>query len=229
MKKNSFLKTAFVITLFVALTGGVVWAAAGIVRMTGTSKYFAVKTVNIQGVIRTDRAKVDNFAKSLVGRNMFDLEESRLPKIEDIWVEKVEIKKVFPDTVKVTVFEERPIAAVRIGKECFVATAVGTLIPDKCTGSETVMYSGTEKEQLVGFLKIYDKTPDMHGTRALLKPMHFELVVDGVLYKCGYDESISDAFKTYKSKISRRYKQVDYVDMRLRGKIYVNGVKNVSG
>ncbi len=59
--------------------------------------------------------------------------------------------------------------------------------------------------------------------------MHFELVVDGVLYKCGYDEGITDMFRIYNSRISGRYARVDYVDMRLRGKIYVNGVKNVSG
>ncbi|MGE4496527.1 MAG: cell division protein FtsQ/DivIB [Deferribacterales bacterium] len=229
MKKSGFLKAALIAAVFAILTGGVVWAAAGVVKMTGGSKYFLVKTVNVQGVIRTDREKVDTFARALAGRNMFELEEKKLPRIDDIWVEKIEIKKIFPDTVKVIIFEERPIAPVRIGKECFIAAASGTLIPDKCSGSETVMYKGTEKEQLVSFLKIYDKTPEIHGSRALLKPMHFELVVDGVLYKCGYDEGITDMFRIYNSRISGRYARVDYVDMRLRGKIYVNGVKNVSG
>ena len=229
MKKKGFLKVTLVLTVFALLTGGVVWAAAGIVKMTGSSKYFLVKTVNVQGVIRTDRAKVDAFARSLAGKNMFDLDENRLHRIDDIWVEKIKIKKIFPDTLKVTIFEERPIAAVRMGKECYIAAASGTLVPDKCTGGETVMYRGTDKEQLVSFLKIYDKTPEMHGSRALLKPMHFELVVDGVLYKCGYDESVTDMFRIYNSRISGKYARVDYVDMRLRGKIYVNGVKNVSG
>jgi cell division protein FtsQ len=225
MKTRSLGKTFLALSIFLILMGGVAWAATSIVKMVKESSYFVVKTVNVQGVIRTDRAKVDWFAESLAGRSMFELEQNKLPRIDDVWVEKVEIKKIFPDTVKAVIFEERPIAPVKVDKDCFIATASGTLIPEKCVGNETVMQKGTEKEQLVSFLKIYDKTPELHGKQAV----YFETVINGVVYRCAYDESVSGMFQIYSGKISRRYARVEYVDMRLPGKIYVNGVKNVSG
>lgn len=229
MKTGGLLKLVLTLSVFLILMSGVAWAAAEMVKMARGSSYFVVKTVNVQGVIRTDRDKVDTFAESLTGKSMFELDGKNLPRIDDVWVEKVEIKKIFPDTVRAVIFEERPIAPVRIDKDCFTATAGGTLIPEKCVGTEMVMQKGTEKEQLVTFLKIYDKTPELHGRQAVLKPLYFEAVINGVLYKCAYDESVTGMFQIYSGRISRKYSRVEYVDMRLPGKIYVNGVKNVSG
>jgi cell division protein FtsQ len=225
-----FLKIFAAFTLLLIVGAGAAYSAAKAVGAAKSSRYFLVKNVSVQGIIRADRKKVDNFAKTLVGRNMFELEPSKLSDIDDIWVEKVEIRKHFPDGVSVLVFEERPVTGVRVGKECYIATAAGTLIPDKCQGGETVVSKGTEKEHIVSFLKIYERTPAMKDSMALLKPEHFETVVDGVLYKCGYDEEIiPGTFRLYTDRIKKRYGSVKYVDMRLPGKIYVNGVRNVSG
>ncbi len=68
------------------------------------SGYFQVKSVLVKGVIKADGTKVENMVKSLVGKSIFDIKNTNVVSVDDTWVERMEIRKVFPDKLEVVVF-----------------------------------------------------------------------------------------------------------------------------
>ncbi|WP_022852000.1 cell division protein FtsQ/DivIB [Limisalsivibrio acetivorans] len=230
MKKLArVIRILFLIALIGALTAGAVWAAMEAVGMIRASGYFNVKHVGVQGIIQADREKIDSFAEELVGKNIFSLADT-VSRPEDPWVEKLELRKVFPDSIEVEVFEERPVAQVEMYDRCYTATASGSEIPAECKGDEVYRWKDVSDEEFSSFLQMYDSLETLRKGNIILKPLYFTLELDGVEIKCGYDgEGLPQRLEVYTRLIKQRYKRIEYVDMRLPGKIYVNGVMNVSG
>jgi cell division protein FtsQ len=207
-----------VVCLFVA---GVTAGASAL----SDSGYFKVRSVQVKGVIKADGSKVESMVKSLVGKSIFDIKNTTVDSLDDNWVERVEIRKVFPDRVEVVVFEKTPVFRLTSTKGCFTATASGLLIKEECNEAKVHMENGVEEDNFREFIKIYEDTASLRDYSVALKPFYFTVKDGDITIMGNYDrQEFAKLFDVYKNTVKKRYKTIDYVDMRIPDKIYVKGV-----
>jgi cell division protein FtsQ len=224
-KKKGFVGF-MAVTVFALFTVGLFAAGvtAGAVVLSD-SGYFKVKSVRVKGVIKADENKVKSMVKSLVGKSIFDIKNTNITSVDDTWVERMEIRKVFPDSLEVVVFEKTPVFQLTNTKGCFTATASGLLIREDCKEAKVRMESGVEDQDFREFIRIYENTAVLKDADVELKQFYFT-VTDGDIKILGnYDrEEFAKLFEVYKKTVKNRYKSIEYVDMRIPDKIYVKGV-----
>lgn len=213
--------TVFSLTVVGLFAAGVV-AGTNILSKSG---YFKVKTVQVKGVIKADGHKVDAMVKSLVGKSIFDINSKNIKKVDDDWVERTEIRKVFPDRLEVVVFEKQPVFSLTSTKGCFTATSSGLLIKDGCKNARVKLDKGVAERDFREFIKIYEKTAYLKNTYIELKPFYFTVKDGNAKLMGNYNqEEFAKLFHVYRDTVKSRYKSIDYVDMRIPDKIYVKGV-----
>ncbi|ADD68960.1 hypothetical protein Dacet_2198 [Denitrovibrio acetiphilus DSM 12809] len=224
-KKKGILRFAAV-TVFALLTVSlfVIGVTSGAVALSD-SGYFKVKSVHVKGVIKADQKKVDNMVKSLVGKSIFDIKNTNIENVDDTWVERMEVRKVFPDRLEVVVFEKTPVFSLTTTKGCFTATASGLLIKEDCKEAKVRMDSSVNEQDFREFIRIYENTANLEDAEVELKKFYFTVSDGGIRILGNYDrEEFAKLFKVYQSTVKKRYKSIEYVDMRIPDKIYVKGV-----
>lgn len=222
--KGIFRFLALTVFALVTVSAFAVGVTAG-AKLLSDSGYFRVKSVHVKGVIKADGTKVENMVKSLVGKSIFNIKNTNIISVDDTWVERMEIRKVFPDRLEVVVFEKTPVFKLTNTKGCFTATASGLLIKEECGDVRIRMDQGVEDKDFKEFIKIYSDTAALEQKYIELKPFYFT-VKDGdirILGNYNKDE-FAKLFDVYKKTVKQRYKTIDYVDMRIPDKIYVKGV-----
>ncbi|PLX66047.1 MAG: hypothetical protein C0602_13015 [Denitrovibrio sp.] len=194
-------------------------------KILSDSGYFKVKSVYVKGVIKADGKKVENMVKSLVGKSIFNIKNTNIESMDDTWVERMEIRKVFPDRLEVVVFEKTPVFKLTNTKGCFTATASGLLIKEDCENIRIRMEQGVEDHDFKEFIKIYSDTAALESKYIELKPFYFTVKDEDVRILGNYDrDEFAKLYDVYKKTVKQRYKTIEYVDMRVPDKIYVKGV-----
>ncbi|HYO75453.1 MAG TPA: FtsQ-type POTRA domain-containing protein [Thermoanaerobaculia bacterium] len=99
--------------LFVLVVGGI-WAW----RHTQSNERFAVRSIEIDGVVHTPRAELDRATRRYVGLNLFQIDIARVQR--DLgglgWVRRIDIEKNLPGTLRIKITERTPVALVRNGE-----------------------------------------------------------------------------------------------------------------
>jgi len=226
MAKGKGIFRFFMVSAFalgsVSLLAFAVMFGVGAVSDSG---YFKVKSVQVKGVIKADGSQVEKMVKSMVGRSIFDIKGNNVKNVEDTWVERMEIRKVFPDRLEVVVFEKKPVFQLTNTKGCFTATSSGLLIKDDCRNAPVRMDKGVDDENFREFIRIYEDTVQLSKAEIELKQFYFTVKENGVTLMGNYNrEEFARLYKVYADTVKSRYKSIDYVDMRIPDKIYVKGV-----
>lgn len=224
-KRKGIFRFAAVTLFSLTVVGLFVFGVIAGTDMLSESGYFKVKSVHVKGVIKADSRKVDSMVKSLVGRSIFDIKDTSIESVEDTWVERMEIRKVFPDRLEVVVFEKTPVFSLTSTKGCFTATSSGLLIKEDCQGAKVKMEQGLDDKDFREFIRIYEGTASLKDTYIELKPFYFTVKDGNVKILGNYSrEEFARLFDVYRKTVKTRYKSIDYVDMRIPDKIYVKGV-----
>jgi cell division protein FtsQ len=95
--------------------------AVGFYQALIRTDFSKIKVVSVVGVQEKNRERLESLAQKASGENFWKikLQDLATPIQNDPWVESVEIKKTFPDKIKVQIIERAPVAAVTTGKGDF--------------------------------------------------------------------------------------------------------------
>ncbi|HVR44258.1 MAG TPA: FtsQ-type POTRA domain-containing protein [Thermoanaerobaculia bacterium] len=98
---------------FLALALGGFW----LWRKTQEDSRFAIRRIEIAGIVHAPRAGVESLVNRWSGANLFrlDLEQLRAELRANPWIESVSLQKKLPDTLEVALTERRPVALVDTG------------------------------------------------------------------------------------------------------------------
>lgn len=98
--------------LLVAIVTGL-W----IYRRTQSDVRFAVKAVEVAGIVHTPRADVDRLTARYAGANLFrlDIAEVQRDFASISWISRIDIEKKLPDTLRIRVTERVPVALAQAG------------------------------------------------------------------------------------------------------------------
>ena len=103
-----------------------------IYRRTQSDIRFAVKSVELSGVVHTPRADVEKLTSRYTGTNLFQLDISEVQR--DLgaisWIRRIDIEKKLPDTLRIRVTERVPVALARVGSEIRYVDETGAAFAD---------------------------------------------------------------------------------------------------
>lgn len=187
--------------------------------------YFPVKVVEVYGARHENHQEVQNLVSPLVAHNFFavdiELIKDRLHQFP--WVDKVSIRRVWPDRVEVQVTEHQPLAIWHdhnlLSSKGQIFDARGYELPadlPKFLGPE-----GKQGEMLQFFNDINRSFEPLHAKIAYLELTPYQmwrLVLDnGVRVQIGHKNVLTrlgQFVKVYPKVIGVKAKDVDYVDLR---------------
>lgn len=224
-KKKGLIRFIFISLLAAVTASGAVYGVRKGADVFAKSSYFKVKSVSVRGLIKADSHKVQRMVRTMVGKSIFDIDTANINYQEDAWVERMEIRKVFPDKLDIVVFEKIPVFKLKDTAGCFTATTTGLLIKDSCQGVRIRMEKRLNDEDLKQFISIYQEAGFLKGKFISLKPYYFTMKDGDTELMAGYSKDDFDRlYKTYRKVVKRRYQSIEYVDMRVPDKIFVKGV-----
>jgi cell division protein FtsQ len=123
------------------ITGVIIVAAASVSVAYGARRYvltsprFAVKTVAVDGARRRTALQVARSGGLEIGKNVFsiDLVQAGAMITQDPWIEKANVTRTLPGTVRVNVVEREAAAIVAIGSDLYLGTRDGDLFKHVAT------------------------------------------------------------------------------------------------
>ena len=83
-----------------------------IYRRTQSDSRFAVKAIELAGVVHSPRADLDRLTSRYVGSNLFQVDIASVQRdLRSIsWIDRIEIEKKLPDTLRIRITERTPVA-----------------------------------------------------------------------------------------------------------------------
>ena len=125
---------------------------------TNNNGFFMIKNILIEGDIKLNLPKLEKKFSTIEGKNLFFISKTDIEKILDSFntIKKVEIKKIYPDTIKLNIEEKKIIGATfRNGKK-FLIIDDSNLIKiseiNKIKSKDLIIVEGN----IENYLKLYE-------------------------------------------------------------------------
>ena len=98
-----------------------------IYRRTQSDARFAIRAVEMAGIVHTPRTEIDRITARYVGVNLFQVDIARVQRdLRAIsWIERIDIEKKLPDVLRIRVTEREPIALAVSGSQIRYVDAEG--------------------------------------------------------------------------------------------------------
>ncbi len=200
-----------------------------VVNKIKNSNYFTVKTVVCKGVVNANQAEVDKVVNKFIGKNIFSINEKTRVLIDDIWIRKAIISKKFPNKLIVKIYEKKPLFVFKKRGRCYQYISGGDMIRISCKKRKINIYDLADNDILNDFSYIFQKNNINFGEIKLHRS-YFEIKNKDLSFLCPYNDGVFKRnFDVFQKAIRKRYKQIKYVDLRVKGKIYVDGVLHETG
>ena len=217
------------------------------VNLVTTASMLQVRRIAVRGNVRLSAGEVQSLVDGLRGSSILtvNLPSYRRRLMESPWVEEVALRRVLPSTVEVFVSERRPIGLCRLGARMYLVDRHGTVIDE--LGPQYAEFDLPVIDGLVGAPS--SGGPAIDASRAELAARLIEAVApraelarrmsqidvsdphdavvllerDSALLHVG-DERFLERLQAYVDlapALVDRVKDIDYVDLRFDGRVYV--------
>lgn len=189
------------------------------------SDYFNIKNVKLTGVINSDVKKLDNFCKRMIGKNIFEINSETAEQISDEWIKRVVIKKLYPADIEVYVYEKLSVFEfIKDGKQ-YHFLSDNSIISSKRKDALITVDGRYWQKNLVDFQKFIQEKIMQSAEKIVLKDTYISVSLNGVQIKVPYEYERYQFSSKYIDGIMKRYKSLKAIDLRIKNRIYVSGVK----
>ncbi|HZN54325.1 MAG TPA: FtsQ-type POTRA domain-containing protein [Candidatus Polarisedimenticolaceae bacterium] len=109
-RARRFLRWAGILASNLAVGAVLVVSGASVARHVVTSSDLAVRTIVVEGTMRTTPKAVEAALSGFVGRNLveLDLDDVASAATRDPWVREASVKRMLPGTLRVSIVERAP-------------------------------------------------------------------------------------------------------------------------
>ncbi|WP_394181237.1 cell division protein FtsQ/DivIB [Marinomonas posidonica] len=187
--------------------------------------WFAIEKIDIQGNLQnTSQVELQQEFSPLLGQSLLGLsvKEALAVVLSSPWVEKAEVRKVWPNTLQVIVHEYVPLAYWRDGQIISASAVVISprVLPDLPL---PILYGPVDSSDVVleqfGLISQVLASTSLRIARLTLEPRGAWQIVfsNGLVVKLGRDdilERLQRFIAVYKSDLSGRIEQITSVDAR---------------
>jgi len=215
----------FLRMLAVLLMISFLFAFAHTMKLFTKSTIFTANTIQINGVINADMRKLMSYSNSLKGENLFNIQNISEDILNDPWIKKAYIKKIYPDKLEIDIYERKTIMKFKNKDRCYFYSSEGEYIPTGCDKVKVFDNTNLSYDKLYVVAGIVKFLNDNFNS-IMVMPSHIILNKKDYPIYLSYDfEGFKKEFK-YLEALSTLYRKINYIDLRVPGKIYINGVKN---
>lgn len=104
-----------------------------IAYLCATLDYFSIKTIQVKNNKIVKLSEIKNYANYSLGENIFRFNKKKLQeKInKDIYIRNANIKKIYPNTIEITVEEAKDICYFEVGKDKFFVDSDFKIVRNK--------------------------------------------------------------------------------------------------
>ena len=221
--------------LVLLLAGAAFWGF----RHTQSDERFAVRAVAVEGAVHTPRAALDRLTAGYVGLNLFRIDIARVQN--DLgtigWVERIDIEKTLPDTLRIRITERVPIALVRSGDALHYVDRTGRPFAELSTAvrdRDLPIISdaeGTELARTVTLIETLGKSDAELLARVSeiwpIAPRGFAIYdreLRAVVY-ANADDIVAKWPKLYAILAAENHPKIHYADLRFADRVIVKRVE----
>ncbi|MCA1981105.1 MAG: FtsQ-type POTRA domain-containing protein [Calditerrivibrio sp.] len=190
------------------------------------SKFFVNSEVLFSGIQNSNPKNINESISQFKNRNMMGRYEVGDSILNDPWIKMAYLKKLYPNKIKLVVQERGTIMKLSSQKRCYFYSIEGDLLTADCSDVKIFDYSSMDKDRLYITARILMNTKDLNYDRIDLYKSHISISLKGYRMLLPYDFEVFRKNVNYARAISTMYKSINYIDIRVPRKIYVNGVKN---
>ncbi|MEF3254110.1 MAG: FtsQ-type POTRA domain-containing protein [Deferribacterales bacterium] len=222
---SEYLKIFFrMVTMLLMLS--VIFGLFYSINLFSKSSYFSLNKLEIIGQKNANIKKIDEQLRHIINENILKDITISDKILDDPWIKKLYIKKSYPNKLKVIISERQTIMKISTHKRCFFYSLDGELLPTKCNDVKVFDYTKLNSDKLLTTAKILSITKNSEYNKVSIYNSHITMELPKYTILVPHDY---DTFKkniTYISGLSTMYKTINYIDIRIPGKIYINGVHN---
>jgi cell division protein FtsQ len=240
--------TAARLAIAVAVPVSVGWYGA---RVIADSPALHVSDIRVRGTHHLSRGEVLALLDGLHGRHILeaDLDEWQARILGSPWVEQAALRRVLPATIEVLIRERTPIAIGRLGSDLYLVDEAGVVIDEygpNYAAFDLPIVDGLvarprdgapavapERAALAStLLAALSSRPDL-GARVsqidVANPRDAVVLLDGdrALLHLGYTRFAErlDGYLEMGEALRARVPEIEYVDLRFEGRMYVRPAK----
>jgi cell division protein FtsQ len=219
---------------------GLVIGSILVFQHTRGDNRFAVKSIEVTGVVHTPRAEIDAVTRAYIGENLFKIDIVRLR--HDLrglgWIKRIEAEKKLPDTLRIRIVERTPAALVaENGRIAYVdkdGMAFAELAPSVGDGDLTLITnaSGAELQRSVALLQtLRARDPPIYSRISEVRPIApnsfalFDRELGAFVY--AEDDDLSAKWRDLYAVARAEHfgaHDIEYADLRFAGRIVVKPV-----
>lgn len=217
-----------------------------------TAAVLQVQTITVNGNERLSNGEVQALVQGLKGKNILtaSLDGYRTRLLQSPWVADAALRRVLPGTIEVFISERRPVGLCRLRNQLYLLARDGTIIDEygpEYAGFDLPILDGVVRKQPRGEPVIDERRTALaarviddltnHGDLASrvsqidVADLHNAVVLidgDPALLHLG-TEKFGERLQGYlelASALRERVSEMDYVDLRFDGRIFVRPTKS---
>lgn len=210
------------VLLFFAGTG--VYA---IIDNVKSSELFTISSIEVKGVINSDRKNLTELSKKLIGHSIFDKNIESILVTDDPWVQKLTAHRVLPNSINVVVFEEKALFNFKDNNKCYIYVASGKELRTSCDNVNITKTGKLDSEKAKIFITIYENNKFLQDSEIELRDYSFVAKLNNETIICPYNEELfNENYKIFVTKLRERYNSIEYVDLTINERIFIKGDKN---
>jgi cell division protein FtsQ len=196
------------------------------IKLFTSSTYFKVNKVSISGLKNASKKIVLDVANDLKMSNLMGSVTLPGSLLDDPWIKTVTLKKRYPDSYNLILNERETIMKVSSKGKCFFYSIDGELIPSSCDDVRVFDNTKLNRDKLYQTALILESVKDIQYKQIQLYNSHIVMNIGNYNVLIPYDFDLFKKNIRYAVAAQRNYKSIDYIDLRVPGKIYIHGEKD---
>ena len=226
MKK--FYRIVLLLALFIFLT---TYTPSGLnVFPKKTNLFFEIQNIEIVNNHIINKEEIDKKLANILGKNILFIKRNDLEKpLKSIdFLEKIEVKKKYPNTVIIKVYETKPIAIIFKKSKKYLLDSSSNLITFKesmfIDDFPSVFGEGAEKN----FVNFFNKLENNNFPKQRVKNYYYFQIgrwdiqlLDGQIIKFPSNKTAKAIRQSIELLNRKDFKNYNIIDLRIQGKVVV--------
>lgn len=226
MKK--FYRIVLLLALFIFLT---TYTPSGLnVFPKKTNLFFEIQNIEIVNNHIINKEEIDKKLANIYGKNILFIKRNDLEKpLKSIdFLEKIEVKKKYPNTVIIKVYETKPIAIIFKKSKKYLLDSSSNLITFKesmfIDDFPSVFGEGAEKN----FVNFFNKLENNNFPKQRVKNYYYFKIgrwdiqlLDGRIIKFSSNKTTKAIRQSIELLNRKDFKNYNIIDLRIQGKVVV--------
>ena len=226
MKK--FYRIVLLLALFIFLT---TYTPSGLnVFPKKTNLFFEIQNIEIVNNHIINKEEIDKKLANILGKNILFIKRNDLEKpLKSIdFLEKIEVKKKYPNTVIIKVYETKPIAIIFKKSKKYLLDSSSNLITFKesmfIDDFPSVFGEGAEKN----FVNFFNKLENNNFPKQRVKNYYYFQIgrwdiqlLDGQIIKFPSNKTTKAIRQSIELLNRKDFKNYNIIDLRIQGKVVV--------